>query len=520
MAVTGAKKWIITVTVILCSILELIDTSIVNVVTNEIMANLGATMSEVSWVISAYSIANVIIVPMTGWLSRVFGRRNYYVISVAIFTIASFFCGHSGNIWELVTWRFIQGMGGGALLATSQAILVETFPAEEIGLANAIFGAGVVLGPTIGPALGGYIVDNLSWEWIFYVNLPLGLTAIPLALTYITGKKEVQDPANKKPVDWLGIGLLAVGIGSLQLVLEQGEREDWFESTMIVAASVISIFGILFFIWRELWCKYPIVNLRVFRNRSLASGTFLMFIIGYGLYASLFVYPIFVQSFLGFTATQTGMSLMPGALISALFMPVVGVMLKKGIPARLLIFTGLVLFALFTFQSGGLMTAQTGRGDFYMPLIIRGIALGFIFAPLSTVSLVGLKGDDLAQGSGLTNMMRQLGGSVSVAICSVQIEHSYSQHRNTVLSHVTSYDIPAQQRMGVLTHMMEYKNHMANAAHDAALKALDFTVYKQAMILSYQDVFIYLGVFFLVCTPMVLLVKNLKKGEAIHMGGH
>ena len=520
MAVKGATKWIITATVILCSMLELIDTSIVNVVTNEMMANLGATMSEVSWVIAAYGIANVIIVPMTGWLSRVFGRRNYYVISIAIFTVASFMCGHSGNIWELVFWRFIQGMGGGALLATSQAILVETFPAEEIGLANAIFGAGVVLGPTIGPALGGYIVDNFSWQWIFYVNIPLGLIAIPLSLNYITGKKEVQDPANKKPVDWWGIILLAVGIGSLQLILEQGEREDWFESSMIVTASVTAIFGILLFIWRELSCKHPIVNLRVLKSRSLASGTFLMFIMGYGLYASIFVYPIFVQSFLGFTATQTGLSLLPGALISALFMPLIGVALKKGVPAKLLIPTGFILFALFTFQSGFAMTPDAGVHDFFWPLIIRGIALGFVFAPLSTISLAGLKGDDLSQGSGLTNMMRQLGGSFSVAICSVQIEHAYAQHRSTLLSHVSPFDLPVQERMNQMSLLFQYKNQMPNAAFNSALQAMDMTVSKQAMIISYMDVFIYLGVFFIICTPMVLLAKNMKKGEAIHMGGH
>jgi len=518
MAVKGATKWIITVTVILCSMLELIDTSIVNVVTNEIMANLGATMNEVSWVISAYSIANVIIVPMTGWLSRVFGRRNYYVISVAIFTIASFMCGHSGNIWELVAWRFVQGIGGGALLATSQAILVETFPAEEIGLANAIFGAGVVLGPTIGPALGGYIVDNMSWQWIFYVNIPLGAIAIPLALKYITGKKQIQDASNKKPVDWWGIALLAIGIGSLQLVLEQGEREDWFESKMIVAASVIAVFGILLFIWRELSCKHPIVDLRVLKNRSLASGTFLMFIMGYGLYASIFVYPIFVQQFLGFTATQTGMSLLPGALVSAFFMPFIGMLLKKGVSAKLLILAGFVLFALFTYQSGTAMTSTSGEHDFFWPLIIRGIALGFVFAPLSTISLVGLEGDDLSQGSGLTNMMRQLGGSFSVAICSVQIEHAYAQHRSTILSHVSPYDLTVQERMQQLTSLFRYKDYALNAAHDAALKAMDCSVYKQAMIISYMDVFIYLGVFFVICAPMVLLAKNMKKGEAIHIG--
>ncbi|HEY6900319.1 MAG TPA: DHA2 family efflux MFS transporter permease subunit, partial [Puia sp.] len=515
MPVTGSKKWIITITVILCSMLELIDTSIVNVVTNEMMANLGATMSEVSWVIAAYSIANVIIVPMTGWLSRAFGRKNYYVISVAIFTVSSFLCGHSGNIWELVAWRFVQGIGGGALLATSQAILVETFPVEELGLANAIFGAGVVLGPTIGPALGGYIVDNLSWEWIFYVNIPLGIVAIFLALHYITGAKQPEDPDKKKPVDWWGIALLCVGVGSLQLVLEQGEREDWFESRMIVTASVAAVFGILCFIWRELWCKYPIVDLRVLKNRSLAAGTFLMFIIGYGLYASIFVYPIFVQSFLGATATQTGLSLLPGALISAFFMPAIGVMLKKGVQPKLMILVGFILFAIFTFLSNKAMTAGSAVSDFFWPLILRGIALGFVFAPLSTMSLAGLKGDDLSQGSGLTNMMRQLGGSFSVAICSVQIEHAYAKHRTTILSHVSPYDAPTNERLQQLNSLMLYKNHAPNAAYDAALKVMDGTVYKQAMILSYMDVFIYLGAFFVICMPMILLAKNMKKGEAI-----
>src|SRR5215471_17946981 len=231
MSEQGARKWIITITVILASLIELIDTSIVNVALPQMMGNLGATLDDVAWVVTSYVVANVIVVPMTGWLSALFGRRNYFAGSIVLFTIASFFCGHATGIWELVVFRFIQGAGGGALLSTSQSILVETFPPEELGLANGLFGLGVVVGPTIGPTLGGWITDNYSWPWIFYVNIPIGIVAAFLTFSYIRDSQHAREIGS---VDWLGIALLVVGIGSLQVVLERGESEDWFSKTYIL----------------------------------------------------------------------------------------------------------------------------------------------------------------------------------------------------------------------------------------------------------------------------------------------
>src|SRR5437868_277723 len=346
MSETGARKWIITITVILASLIELIDTSIVNVALPQMMGNLGATLDEVAWVVTAYVVANVIVIPMTGWLSSVFGRRNYFAGSIVLFTIASFFCGHAVGIWELVVFRFIQGVGGGALLSTSQSIMVETFPPEELGLANGLFGLGVVVGPTIGPTLGGWITDNYSWPWIFYVNIPIGIVATFLTLTFI------PDPKEKHPVgriDWAGIGLLVTGIGSLQVVLERGEREDWFAAPYIVALAIAAAVGIVGFVWRELTAEHPVVNLRVLKDRSLAVGTLFTFILGFGLYSSVFIFPVFIQNLLGFTAMQTGLILLPGSLATAVMMPVVGKLMQRGFPAQIMNAAGFICFFLFTF---------------------------------------------------------------------------------------------------------------------------------------------------------------------------
>src|SRR5438105_15145590 len=270
MSETGARKWIITITVVLATLIELIDTSIVNVALPQMMGNLSATLDEVAWVVTSYVVANVIVVPMTGFFSRLFGRRNYFAGSIILFTAASFFCGHATNIWELVFFRFVQGIGGGALFSTSQSILVETFPPEELGLATGLFGLGVVMGPTIGPTLGGWITDNYSWPWIFYVNIPIGIIATMLALAYIRGDKEKDRSVS---IDWAGILLLVVGIGSLQVVLERGERDDWFSATYIVLLTGIAAAGILAFLWRELTAEHPVVDLRVLKDRSLAVGT-------------------------------------------------------------------------------------------------------------------------------------------------------------------------------------------------------------------------------------------------------
>ena len=508
MSEAGARKWIITFTVILASVIELIDTSIVNVALPQMMGNLGATLDEVAWVVTSYVVANVIVVPMTGFLSALFGRRNYFAGSIVLFTIASFFCGHATNIWELVAFRFIQGVGGGALLSTSQAILVETFPPEELGLANGLFGLGVVVGPTIGPTLGGYITDNYNWPWIFYVNLPIGVVAAVLTLAYI---RDAEHKREVGAIDWAGIALLVIGIGSLQVVLERGERDDWFAATHITVLAIVAAIGIGGFLWRELTAEHPVVDLRVLKDRSLAVGTLFTFILGFGLYSSVFIFPVFAQNLLGFTAMQTGLILLPGGVATAIMMPIVGKLLQKRVPAQLMNALGFVSFFVFTRMLSH-STLESGRQDFFWPLIFRGVGLGLLFVPLTTLALSNLRGKDIAQGAGLTNMMRQLGGSFGVALIATYVEKRSWTHRQTLLGHVSIYDPAVRERINQVIQGLLAKGSTLVQAQQQAYGAIEGMVVRQTFLLTYMDAFRVVGIFFLFCIPLLLLFKRRRKG--------
>jgi len=515
MAETGLRKWIITVTVVLATVIELIDTSIVNVALPQMMGNLSATLDEVAWVVTSYVVANVIVVPMTGFLSGIFGRRNYFAGSIVLFTVASFFCGHATNIWELVFFRFVQGMGGGALFSMSQSILIETFPPQELGLANGLFGLGVVMGPTIGPTLGGWIVDNYSWPWIFYVNLPIGVLATLLTLSFI------REGARRKveSIDWAGIAFLVLGIGSLQVVLERGERDDWFSATHIVVLSAVAALGVVAFIWRELTARHPVVELHVLRDRSLAVGTLFTFILGFGLYSSVFIFPVFAQNLLGFMAMHTGLILLPGSIATAFMMPIVGKLLQKGFPAQLMNATGFVFFFLFTLLLSH-STLASDRADFFWPLIFRGVGLGLLFVPLTTMALSNLRGTDIAQGAGLTNMMRQLGGSFGVALIATFIEKRSWFHRQSLLTHVTVYDAPVRERFEAIVRGLVAKGSPLLEAQRQAYGALEGIVVKQTFLLTYMDAFRVVGVFFLCCIPLLLLFRRRRGGAPVPAGMH
>src|SRR5215210_2760773 len=356
----GYRRVIITLTAIVCALLEIVDSTIVNVALNDMRGNLGATITEVGWVVTAYAIGNVIIVPMTSWLSQQFGRRNYFAASIVIFTVFSFLCGNATNIWELVAFRFVQGLGGGALLVTSQTIITESYPVEKRGMAQAIYGLGVIIGPTLGPPLGGYITDHFSWPYIFYINIPIGIIATLLTLQFVRSPKYGEKSA-AKDVDWLGIALLAVAVGSLQYVLERGQDDDWFESIAIVAFSVTAVFGLFFFVWRELSFRNPIVELRVLRNGNLRVGTILSFILGFGLYGSTFIIPLYTQATLGWTATQSGMLMIPAALTTAFMMPIIGQLLQRGVPQQYLVAAGMLLFFIYSFWGYKIITPDTSK---------------------------------------------------------------------------------------------------------------------------------------------------------------
>ncbi|MBL7719017.1 MAG: DHA2 family efflux MFS transporter permease subunit [Flavipsychrobacter sp.] len=516
----GYRRVLITLTAIMCALLEIVDTTIVNVALTNMQGNLGATLTEVGWVITAYAIGNVIIVPMTSWLSAQFGRRNYFAVSIAIFTIASFLCGNANGITELVLFRFIQGLGGGALLVTSQTIITESYPAEKRGMAQAIYGLGVIIGPTLGPPLGGYIVEHFSWPYIFYINIPIGVIATLLTLQFVRSPKYAEKKSRRE-IDWLGIALLAMAVGSLQYVLEKGHDDDWFESRTIIVLTVTAVFSLFFFIWRELTYKNPIVELRVLKNGNLRVGTILSFVLGFGLYGSTFIIPLYTQATLGWTAQQSGALMVPAALTTAFMMPIIGMLLQRGVKQQYLVAGGMILFFLYSFWGYKILTPDTGEDSFFWMLIVRGIGMGMLFIPITTLSLSTLKGQQIGQGAAFTGMMRQLGGSFGVALITTFLAHQTTVHKTNLAAKIDMHSPMAQQRINGMAANFMAHGKTPEQAVATAYKALDGVTYKQAAVLSYMDAFLYLGLIFLVCVPFILLIKTNKKSkvdlsEAMH----
>jgi DHA2 family multidrug resistance protein len=515
MAETGFRKWIITITVIMASLLELIDTTIVNVSIPQIQGNLGATLEDVAWVTTGYAVANVIVLPMSGWLGGYFGRKNYYMTSILVFTIASFLCGNAHSLDELVLFRIIQGVAGGGLISTSQAILIETWPREEIGTATALFGLGAVVGPTVGPTIGGWITDNYSWPWIFYVNIPVGALALFLTYTFV---RTTPADGRGKPIDWWGIGLLALAVGSLQVILEKGESEDWFAKTYILILTITAVLGTLFFIWRELSTDHPIVNFAILRHRSFSVGMFTSFILGFGLYGSVFVFPIFCQSLLGFSAEQTGLILFPGGLCTIMMMPFIGKMLNKGVPAQFMATIGMFLFFVFTTMLSK-STLNSGTGDFFLPLVIRGVGMALLFVPLTTLAVQDLKGPEIGQGTGLNNMMRQLGGAFGIATLTTVIHIREGFHRSNLLTNINPYNNAFNMRFNNLVqNFMSKGSSMLDATHQA-YQAIEGAVIKQTLLLTYADAYWISGLVMLFSIPMLYL-QPFKKGQKAAVDAH
>ncbi|NGM62305.1 DHA2 family efflux MFS transporter permease subunit [Sphingobacterium sp. SGG-5] len=513
----GFTRALITFTCILCALLEIVDTTIVNVALNEMKGTLGATLTDVAWVITAYAIANVIVIPMTSWLSQQFGRRNYFAASIILFTVSSFLCGNATNIWELVAFRFFQGMGGGALLVTAQTILTETYPPEKRSMAQAIYGMGVIVGPTLGPPLGGYIVDNYSWPYIFYINVPLGILATIMTVSLVKSPR-YGSKQSAKEVDWWGMLFLILFIGSLQFVLEHGQQDDWFEDNTILILSVVSFLGFFFFIWRELIYDKPIVNLKVLKDKNLQVGTLMSFILGFGLFGSTFIIPLYTQSILGWTATDAGLLLIPSSIMTGIMMPFIGKMIQAGVPQKYMVAVGLCIFFGFSFFMYGLITNDTGSEHMFWPLIIRGVGLGLLFVPVMTLSLSTLSGKAIGEGAAFTGMSRQLGGSFGIALITTFISRDTQHHRVDLISHIDPSHFEVQQRIAGMQANFMSKGFSINNSLSKAYQAIEGSVMKQATILSYMDVFLYLGILFLVCVPFVLLIKQGKnKVDASNM---
>jgi DHA2 family multidrug resistance protein len=511
----GSRRAIVTITAIIAALLEIVDTTIVNVALTDMKGNLGATLTEIGWVVTAYAIGNVIVVPMTSWLSQQFGRRNYFAASIMIFTTFSFLCGNATGIWELVIFRFCQGLGGGALLVTSQTIITESYPIEKRGMAQAIYGLGVIIGPTLGPPLGGYIVDHFSWPYIFYINIPIGIIATLLTLQFVRSPK-FMEKTSRSNIDFLGIILLAISVGSLQYVLEKGHDDDWFNSSLIIWLTVLCIFGFFFFLWRELTYKNPIVELRVLKNGNLRIGTVLSFILGFGLYGSTFIIPLYTQTTHGWTAEDAGLLFIPSGIATAFMMPIIGKLLQRGIKQQYLVAAGLIIFFIYSVWAYKILTPDTPSESFWWLLMFRGFGLSMLFIPITTLSLSTLYGKQIGEGAAFTGMMRQLGGSFGVAVITTFIAQANMRHRVNLIGHLSTSSTTVQNRVTMMQRGFESKGMTPDVALQSAYKALDFSVTKQAMVLSYMDVFLYIGVLFLICVPFILLIKE-KKNKKVDL---
>src|SRR5713226_519845 len=505
-------KYLIAITVSLASVLELLDTSIVNVAIPHMMGNLGATLDQIAWVSTGYIVANVIILPITGWLSAYFGRRRYFAGSIAIFVIASFFCGNAHSLAALVFWRIIQGLGGGALLSTSQAILYEEFPRAEFGTAMAIFGVGVMVGPTLGPTLGGYITDAFGWPWIFYINIRM--LSLALSLSYIFNSRFQQKVSQ---IDYLGLLLLAVGIGTLQTMLERGERLDWFDSGEVVTYALISAACLSAFVWHELTTEYPVVDLRILKSRQLAVGVLFGLILGVCLYATIFVLPVYLQNLQNFTAEQTGFVILPGALASAFTMAVMGRFTAK-FDGRLSILAGVSIFALSMWKHAH-FTTESGMADFFWPLILRGVGLGLIFVPLTNLALADLPMSKIPNGTGLFNLMRQLGGSVGIAVSATLVQRFEAINRAELAANITQFSEATRERLSGITAMLLAKGTPAPLANAKALAIVDGQVTRQALMLSFEQLFLLFGACFVLSLPLLLLMHK-SKGMPGGAGAH
>jgi DHA2 family multidrug resistance protein len=501
------NKWLITITVMLPAIMEIIDTSVANVALPHMQGSLNAGTDEVTWVLTSYLVANAVVLPMTGWLSRVFGRKRFLMTCIVLFTLASLLCGAAPNLGALIFFRVIQGAAGGALIPISQAILMETFPPNQRGMAMAIFGVGAMFGPIVGPALGGWITDNMNWRWIFYINLPVGIIAMTMCTFFIFDPSYLRQQRKETiSIDYWGLFLLTTSMGALQVVLDKGQQEDWFSSSFIITFSLIFIVSLIALIRVELTHAHPIINLRLFKNVSFSAGNLIMFVVGFALYSSIMLIPLFLQTLMGYSATDSGMVMAPGGVATLITMPFIGAALAKR-DGRKIVFFGLLLGATSMFIMQGL-NLQGSFWNYTWPRIVLGFGLAMIFVPLTTVTLATISRDEMGNATGMFNLLRNIGGSVGIAMAATLLARYSQFYQTNLVSHINPYNPTFQIRLSELKQALISKGIGVAQADHTAVGILYGEVRRQAGGLAFNHIFFIIGLAFLIIIPLLLLLKR------------
>ena len=503
----GPHKWLIALTVMTGNIMASLDISIVNVALPHMRGTLGASVEEITWVSTGYILANVIIMPIVAFLSSRFGRKNFYIFSVLLFTASSMLCGIAWDLTSMVIFRIMQGIGGGTLIPVSQSVLRETFPPKEQAMAMGIFGVGVMLGPAIGPTLGGWLTDSYSWPWIFYINVPIGFINVLLIMKFIEDPHYLVRQTGK--VDVLGLSLMMVGLGALQTMLEQGEINDWFSSEFIIYLSAVAALGLILFVWRELKVENPAVNLRILKDINFSSATFLNGLLGLALMSSLFILPLFLQQLLGYPAFDSGLALIPRSVAMLIIMPLAGRIYNRVGP-RLMIGAGLLLNAVSFYQLS-ILSLSIGFWDILLPQFLQGVGFALIFVSLSTAALSTIEKQMLTAAAGLYNVVRQVFSSVGIALAATILTRGEQANRSLLMEHITAFGNTSAETLRSLTQY--FSSHGMNIidAQNKALKAIEGIVMRQASMISFNHVFFLIAVVFVISTPLIFLINDLRR---------
>jgi MFS transporter, DHA2 family, multidrug resistance protein len=504
------NPWLIALAVMSATFMEVLDTSVANVALPHIAGNLSATTNEATWVLTSYLVSNAIVLPITGWLALRFGRKRLLIFCIGLFTLASVLCGLAGSLPFLIAMRILQGVGGGAMMPISQAILLESFPPAKRGQAMAVFAMGVIVAPILGPTLGGWITDNYSWRWIFYINLPVGLLSIFLANAFLDDPHYITS-ARAQKIDSLGFAFLTVWLGTLQIVLDKGQQEDWFDSNWICWFTAISVLSFAAFVIRELTTPHPIVDLRVLKNRNFGTGVVLITLVGVVLYGTTAALPIFLQTLLGYPALQSGYVMSPRGIGAFLATMIVGRLVGK-VSNRLLMVTGFIFLTIASFLLARL-NVQMRPGDIIWPSVVNGLAVSLIFVPLTTTTMGQLQQAQMGNASGIYNLMRNLGGSIGIAAVTTIIDRASQAHQAVMVMHLTPFDPVYQERLAAITGALsaDSGSWFAQTQAPAVIYGI---VQQQSQLAAFVDNFQLFGIICLVCVPLVFLFKKVQTGRA------